>query len=182
MSAFFIEFLPGFFATVCGVILGFPVALYVNFRLAIFQRRHEAGLEKKRRGDVADVIVKSLRYNEKVLGRMFELCKVGEIMRDPDLQLSTWETVGSIFTEVGVEPEVLQILSHHWLRLNNLAVLNREMFDRNVGDRPDFKDEKIMCAMWGNFFEVTSDLQRDSVDIAARLDVYANYKKSGYAL
>lgn len=170
MSPFFIEFLPGFFATVCGVILGFPVALYVNFRLAIFQRRHESRVERKRRNDIADVIIKSLKYNEKILGRMLELCKVVKVMRDPDLQLSTWEAVGSIFTEVGVDPEVLQMVSHHWLRLNKLAILNREMFDRNIGDRPDFKDESVMCAMWGNLFEITRDLQRHSLEIAVRLE------------
>lgn len=173
MSGFFAEFLPGFTATVFGVILGFPVALYVNFRLTRFQRGQEILFERERRSDLANVIVKSLSYNEKILGRMAELCLAVEVMRNPDLQLTTWEAVGQSFSKVCNDPDILQLVSHHWLRLQKLDKMNKEIFDRSVGDICELKDEQMIVAMWGELFQMSSNLQCHSLELLGRLKMYS---------
>lgn len=172
MSEFLTAFFPGFVATVFGVALGVPVAFYVNQRVTKYQRRHEEVVENKKRHDIANVIRLSLFYNERVLGRIAELCMEGKAMRDPDLQLATWQTVGHSFCQICDEPDLLQLLSHHWLRLNNLATLNREIFDRNVGDFKDFRDDELRALMWGNLYEFSNDLKFHSLDLAARVEKY----------
>ncbi|WP_180698589.1 hypothetical protein [Pseudomonas crudilactis] len=169
MSVFLSEFLPGFSATVLGIVLGFPVALYVNYRLTVFQNGQEKAREFRLRADLVGVIVRSLAYNETILGRMAELCAEEKAMRNPDLQLTTWEIIGHSFSSLCREPELLQLLSHHWLRLQKLDQMNREMFDRAVGVTAEFEGEGMASAIWGEFYVLSSSLQAHSRILLDRL-------------
>lgn len=169
MSVFLSEFLPGFSATVLGIVLGFPVALYVNYRLTVFQNGQEKAREFRLRADLVGVIVRSLAYNETILERMAELSAEEMAMRNPDLQLTTWEIIGHSFSNLCREPELLQLLSHHWLRLQKLDQMNKEMFDRAVGVTAEFEDEVMASAIWGEFYVLSSSLQAHSRILLDRL-------------
>lgn len=147
--AFWEAFFPNFVATVFGVAMGLPVALYVNKRLTIHQYRREDLVAANKFGEVTDVLVRSLNYNKKVLRSISELCKTAQVMRNPDLQLTTWGAIGNSFSSMCPDPEIIQLLSHHWLRLNRLSVMNKEMFDRCVGDLPEITDQEMYLKMWG---------------------------------
>ena len=169
MSVFLSEFLPGFSATVLGIVLGFPVALYVNYRLTIFQNGQEQAREFRLRADLVGVIERSLSYNEKNLGRIAEHCAEKTAMRNPDLQLTTWEVIGHSFSRLCREPELLQLLSHHWLRLEKLDQMNKEMFDRAVGVIAEFEDEGMAISIWEEFYILSSSLQAHSKILLERL-------------
>jgi len=169
-EGFIKDFLPNFAATVIGVVLGLPVAIHVNKRFNRFQRILDRKESVKKLNDVVQVLSQSLRYNKIILGSISKLCMSAQVMRYPDLQLTTWEAVGNIFSSLCPDPEVIQLLSHHWLRLNRLNLMNKEMFDRTVGDLPEVSDQNMHMRMWGELFQISSDLEAHVEQLIARLD------------
>lgn len=173
-GVFWDAFLPNFIATIFGVILGLPVALYVNNRLSLKQSRLDAELELRRLGAVTNVLLVSVKYNRELLVRVRDLSLSGSVMRNPDLQLTTWEAVGQSFSSLCEDPELVQIVSHHWLRLNRIYGLNSELFSKTTSSLSLDVDVKTYSGMWGELHAVSCDLIRFSDDISERL-----YKYSG---
>lgn len=169
LLGFWEAFLPNFVATILGVVLGLPAAIYVNRKLSAYQHRHEAEASARKFSDIAGVIIRSLNYNKQLLGSMSELCKTAQVMRNPDLQLTTWDAVGDSFASVCTEPGLIQVLSHHWLRLSRLSEINREMFDRVTGSLPEIEDEELRSNMWGELYQSSTDLYHHVDDIIIML-------------
>src|SRR4051812_4904854 len=100
MSGFLEAFFPNLAATILGVVLGLPVALYVNRRLTSLQHLRDAKAESTRRNRVVDVLVSACEYNAKVLDNIKELSLKGRVMRNADLQITTWEAIGPMLTPI----------------------------------------------------------------------------------
>lgn len=169
MGEFFQAFWPNFCATVLGVILGLPVAVYVNRNLTIGQRAHEAREQRRRRDDAIDVLVRSCEYNVRVLDNMKSLALQGRVMRNADLQVTTWDAVGAVLTPLCSEPALLQQISHHWLRLHRLEKLNDEIFAREVGAIPPLADELMAVGMWGELHDGALNLSAHALELAGKL-------------
>lgn len=147
MRGFLEAFFPNLSATILGVVLGLPAALYVNGRLTASQRRLQRASEVSRRNVVVDVLDTACKYNAKILDRMAELALTAEAMRNPDLQTTAWDSVGSILSAECSDPVLVHRLSHHWLRLQRLEQLNDDVFRRAVGILPPIEDREIMTGL-----------------------------------
>lgn len=168
MDAFLIGFWPNLAATVLGVIIAAPIALALDRRLLEYQRRLEDERLRRRVRDAIDVLIGACRYNIKLLDNMRELSTKGVVMRNPDLRLTTWDAVGYILAEGCPEPEVLQMLSHHWLRLKRAGELSDEIFAREVAKSlPPIEDNTIVKQYWQTLHDTAFDLAghaRQAVD------------------
>ncbi len=170
MSAFFQAFWPNLAATVLGIALGVPIALVLNRRIFEYQRRFETGEQYRRLCDAIDVLVGACEYNIKILDKMRELSLSGRVMHNPDLRLTTWDAVGSILARNSSEPELLQILSHHWLRLRNIQDLNEEIFAREVvKSLPQIKDQEMAREFWQVLHDSALNLSAHAKEAAAKL-------------
>ncbi|MDA8325457.1 MAG: hypothetical protein M0033_04495 [Nitrospiraceae bacterium] len=170
MINFWAAFLPNLVATILGVVLGLPVALYVNRRLTERQRALDRAERTKRRDDSASVLIAACEYNMKVLDRVKELALEGKALRNPDLRSTTWDIVNHMFSPLCPDPVLLQKLSHHWLRLQRLEQLNEEMFAQAVGTRPPLSDQEIVLGMWSELHCLASSLYAHAAELIDDLD------------
>ena len=169
MNEFLQAFWPNLCATVLGVAFGLPAAVYVNRLLSATQRRHEATTEANRRDDAIDVLIRSCRWNEKRLEAMRTFALDGRVMRNADLQVTTWDAVGPVLIPICPFPELLQQLSHHWLRLQRLERLNDEVFAREVGTQPPLSDQDMMLGMWAELHDCALSLAAHTRELAEKL-------------
>lgn len=170
MTEFFLAFWPNLASTVLGVVLGVPVALLLNRRFLVHQQKVERTEQSKRLGNAVDVLVDACEYNSKVLCRIAELALSGSAMRNVDLRLTTWDAVGAMLSGSFSDPELLQMLSHHWLRLKRLEDLNYEIFSREVvGTLPEIADEDLKTGYWQELYDNAMNLSAHAKQAADKL-------------
>jgi hypothetical protein len=169
MTGFFEAFWPNLTATMLGVVLGLPIALYLNRRLLEHQGRLRAAEAHQRLNDAIDVLVGACQYNIGVLDKIKELAVSARVMRNPDLRVTTWDAVGAILSKNCNEPDMLQLLSHHWLRLHRLEQLNQEIFAREVGSLPPIADQELALGMWQELHDNALTLSAHAKETAERL-------------
>lgn len=173
MSNFFIAFWPNLVSTIIGVALGVPIALYLNRELTNQSRVHEATRQATQLASAADVLIESCDYNIRVLGAIATLSADGEIMRRPDLRTTTWDALCGVVSSHLEDPELLQLLSHHWLRLKRLEELNAHIFSMHVGQLP-LPEEPVSLGSFINELHISAnDLATHAADLASRLQVVA---------
>lgn len=171
MSAFLDAFWPNLAATLFGVVIGIPIALSINRRLFENQRKFESDQSARRLGDAIAVLVGACRYNAGVLDSMREASLIGEVMHSPDLRLTTWDSVGNVLTSSCANPELLQMLSHHWLRLHRIQALSDEIFAREVaGALPAIEDKEVTQQFWQILHDNARDLAVHAFEAVEKLE------------
>lgn len=170
MTIFWEAFLPNLAATVLGVILGLPTALYVNRRLTESQRTLQQAEKIRLREDSASVLSAACAYNMNVLDRMAELALSGNALRNPDLRSTTWDVVNHMFSPLCPDPVLLQKLSHHWLRLQRLERLNEEMFAWAISTQPSIQNQQIVLEMWGELHGLAASLHTHADELIKDLE------------
>lgn len=170
MSQFLAAFFPNLASTLLGIVLGVPVALYLNNRLMHEQKRYATGERVRRLDEAVKVLAGACQYNVRVLENMAKLALEGKVLRNPDLRLTTWDAVGAILTRISSDSDLLQTLSHHWLRLQRLERLNDEIFAREVGTLPQIEDQEMMLGMWGELYENATNLSKHATELKEQLE------------
>jgi hypothetical protein len=169
MNGFLEAFLPNLGATILGVVLGLPVALFINGRLTASQRRQQAASDDILRNLVIDVLSAACTYNIKVLSRMAELALTANVLRNPDLQTTTWDSVGSILAARCPDPVLVHQLAHHWLRLRRLDQLNEDIFKGTIGILPYVEDAEMRIGMWQELHDSCNTLMLHATEFSERL-------------
>ncbi len=171
MAGFLDAFWPNLAATVLGVVLGVPIALFLNRYLLQHQRRFESAEMNRRLRGAIDVLVDACQYNIKVLNTMRELSLSGRVMHSPDLRLTTWDSVGTILSSSCSEPGLLQMLSHHWLRLHRIQALSDEIFAREVAKSlPAITDQDVAQEFWQVLHDSALNLSAHASEAVQKLE------------
>jgi hypothetical protein len=160
MSVFFDAFWPNLAATLAGIVLGAPIALTLNQHILNHQRRLQVSDIRVQVRDAIDVLVAACKYNIVVLDEICKEALAGRVMHSPDLRITAWDSVGLILCHSSSSPELLQMLSHHWLRLQRLQVLSDEIFAREVAKSlPSIANKSVVLEFWqvlhGNSFDLS---------------------------
>ncbi|UMR31995.1 hypothetical protein MJ904_07415 [Massilia sp. MB5] len=172
MSAFFDAFWPNLAATLVGIVLGAPIALAINQRMLSKQRRLQADDARAQIKDAIDVLVSACKYNIGVLKVICGEALAGRAMHSPDLRVTTWDAVGQILCASSSNPELLQMLSHHWLRLQRLQVLSDEIFAREVAKSlPPIEDQSIMLEFWRVLHDNSLSLSAHAEEAVKKLEM-----------
>lgn len=171
MSSFFEAFWPNMAATLFGVVFGIPIALFINRHFFEHQRKFESAQTTRRLGDAIAVLVGACQYNVRVLDAMRECSLSGRVMHNPDLRLTTWDAVGGILANNCPDPELLQMLSHHWARLIRIQALSDEIFAREIaGSLPPIKDNEVALEFWLVLHDNARDLAVHALEAVQKLD------------
>lgn len=171
MSLFFDAFWPNLAATLLGVMLGIPIALFINRYFVEHQRKFESDQNKQRLSDAIEVLMGACQYNIKVLDSMRECSLVRRVMHNPDLRITTWDAVGGVLASSCPDPELLQMLSHHWLRLHRIQALSDEIFSREVaGSLPAIEDKDVAREFWQVLHDNARDLAAHASEAVEKLD------------
>lgn len=169
MSDFFVAFWPNLASTVIGVGLGVPVALYLNRQLTNQSQANEAARQASLLAGAAHVLIESCDYNVRVLRAIAALSATGEIMRGPDLRTTTWDALCGIVSSHLADPDLLQLLSHHWLRLKRLEELNTHTFSMHVGQSPLPEEPVSLRSFITELHVVANDLADHASELASKL-------------
>lgn len=148
MSAFFDAFWPNLASTLIGILVGIPIALLINRRLVEHQRKFEMIQKAQQLDDAIEVLIAACHYNIKVLDSIREDSLAGRALHSPDLRLTTWDAVGSILSNNCSSPELLQVLSHHWLRLHRIQALCEDVFTREVSGGFETMEPELVKQFW----------------------------------
>jgi hypothetical protein len=171
MDAFFDAFWPNLAATLVGIVLGVPIALGLNERVLERQRRLQAADERRKLKHAIDVLIDACRYNIRVLDTMGDEAEIGHVMHSPDLRITTWDAVGPTLSSGSSAPDLLQLLSHHWLRLRRIQALSDEIFAREVAKSlPPIKDKEVMLEFWKVLYGNARNLSTHAGEAIAMLE------------
>ncbi len=92
-------------------------------------------------------------------------------MHKPDLRITTWDSVGSILATGTSDAMLLQLLSHHWLRLHRIQALSDEIFAREVAKSlPALNDEALVLEFWKNLYLNARDLAAHAAEAITLLE------------
>jgi hypothetical protein len=80
LSTFLDAFWPNLAATLIGVVIGVPIALFLNEFVLSRQRKLQAADTHRQVHNAIDVLVDACRYNTLLLERMAKEAEVGRVM------------------------------------------------------------------------------------------------------
>ncbi|MBV7542870.1 hypothetical protein [Acidovorax sp. sic0104] len=182
LSTFFDAFWPNLAATLIGVVLGVPIALFLNERGMHRQRRLQVADMLRQTESAIDVLIDACKYNARLLDTVAAEAQVGRVMHRPDLRITTWDAIGSIFSTGKPDATLLQFLSHHWLRLQRVQSLCDEIFAREVArSLPAFEDDGLTMAFWENLYFNARDLSAHATQGVAMLEKAKEELKTEHA-
>jgi hypothetical protein len=171
MTAFFEAFWPNLAATIIGVVLGVPIALWLNGRILNRQRKLQIDDHHRQIENSLVLLISACTYNIRILDTMREEAQAGRVMHAPDLRITTWDVVASFLGAGALDPDLLQIISHHWLRLKRIQVLSDEIFAREVTKSlPAIADQSVMLEFWQVLHGNARDLAAHAGEVIGRLE------------
>lgn len=176
MNEFISAFLPNFASTISGVVIGLPIALYINRNLMKQQLKYAEEERKERLSEAAYTLIDACQYNLKVLDNIAELAMSAKVMRNPDLRTTTWDALKHTVTGNLTDPELLQLLSHHWLRLKRFEELNSQIFLREAGIELQLQNEEMMLEYWGELYQNAINLSGHCSTLIEKLEKQLNPK------
>jgi hypothetical protein len=130
---FWSSFWPNLASTIIGVVVGLPVALWLN-RLS--QRsadasRHDQEQEQLRHGLIS--VMDALAHNQKQLERLVSTLESNQAMFDVGLDVAAWEAARDQIVPVLRNPELQRRIAFHFSRLGTLTRLCSMYLDLVAG-------------------------------------------------
>lgn len=133
MEAFLTAFWPNLAATLVGVALGLPIAMWVN-RLALRGAERTARKSQAQRVDHAlKVLISAMQANAVLLREYAELLESGMISWRLRLDVSAWEAIKGDFVAELTDPALRQQVAFHFSQLVVLSAINQEFLGFNFG-------------------------------------------------
>ena len=124
MRQFWEAFWPNLASTVLGIVIGLPVALWLNRRgtqEADVQRRRA---ERASVSHVLEILALAIAENRKRLQRFAAVLAEHQSLYDTGLDSGAWEALQSGLTAELRDPELRQKLAYHFARTEALKKLN----------------------------------------------------------
>ena len=133
MDAFLLAFWPNITATVAGVVIGVPIALWLNARggKAVDKKRIADECAKLKHG--LDAVVLSLKHNESLLGELIASVENKREVYDTGLNLSAWEACREQIVPYLKDAELSRRIAYHFERLAGVSRLVAMYLNLGVG-------------------------------------------------
>lgn len=129
---FWSDFLPNFAATLTGILLGIPVALWLAGKEARSHASSRRDELKARRTEVSELLRNVLRANAIELRRVHQIILDQESVTDLRLQLEVWRVLRSDVMEVFDSRELRAGLATHFEAVETLARNVSEQASRHL--------------------------------------------------
>ncbi len=126
MTEFWIAFWPNLASTLVGVLLGVPLALWINRSVVTQGETARREGERLRVAHALRVLNKALTDNRTLLQDFAATLAASRTKYDSGLDTSAWDAVKSDLTTELSDPELRQRLAYHFSRLTTLVKMNEE--------------------------------------------------------
>jgi hypothetical protein len=130
---FWEDFWPNFAATAAGIILGLPLAFWINRHAARLGERNRRDAEKSQVANVLHTIELAIRANGPRLDRFAKVLANRNTLFDTGLDTSAWEAVQGILNASFNTPDLRQRLAYHFSRLAAVVQMNSRLVGYSAG-------------------------------------------------
>ena len=150
MDAFLIAFWPNVVATLVGVVVGLPIALWVN-RLALRGAEQTAKSGQAHRADHAlQVLISAMQGNGTLLREYAEVLATAKVRWRLGLDVSAWEAIKTDFIAELTDSSLRREAAFHFSQLEVLTVLNQEYLQFIFGTNASMSDSDATRTSIGN--------------------------------
>lgn len=133
MDEFFFAFWPNLAATLVGVVLGVPIALWVNRIADGAAKNAELSDKKKQLLNACNVIESVLKFNYARVVQYPEILRSRQIAWNLGLNTTTWHAVSVDFSSELTPPELRSRMSHQFGNVATLLWLNEQFLSFSFG-------------------------------------------------
>lgn len=131
LDEFLTAFWPNLAATSAGVILGVPIALWVNRIVSGSARRAQNAAAKKQLLNACDVIEAVLSHNNSIISQYPNILNNEQLAWNLGVNTTTWNAVSQDFSSELTPPELRSRMSHHFGNVTTLMWLNEQYLKFN---------------------------------------------------
>ena len=166
MDTFLAAFWPNAAATVAGIVLGLPVALWIN-RLALKNtERSTLSNQAQRLNHALQVLIAAMESNQSVLGEYATVLSESKVSWRLNLDVSAWDAIKTDIVAELTDPDLRRQLAFHFMKLNALRNLNTEYLGFAFGTNASMSgSEKVRESIKGNMKSMCEELQVHSSEL-----------------
>jgi len=166
MDAFLTAFWPNAAATIVGVVLGLPIALWIN-RLALKNaEQSNLALKVQRLDHALTVLVAAMESNLLLLESYASILADSKVTWHLNLDVSAWEAIKDDFAAELTDPDLRRQLAFHFRELNSLLSLNAEYLGFSFGTNASMSgSEQVKASIKANMQSMCEELQRQATQI-----------------
>jgi hypothetical protein len=172
MEAFLAAFWPNLAATAAGVILGLPVALWVNRLAQSGVNREARAAQAQRVCHALEVLAAAMQSNQSLLKDYADVLAGSKARWTLPLDTSAWDATKDDLLAEMTDPALRRELAFHFLQLKTLRNLNSELLSFSVGTNASMSSAKetraglnaTMCSMCATLEEQAKQLIAQSIE------------------
>ena len=168
MDAFLTAFWPHAAATLVGIVLGLPVALWIN-RLALKNtERSTLRVQVQRLDHALQVLISAMESNQSLLGEYANVLSESKVSWRLNLDVSAWDVIKADIVAELTDPDLRRQLAFHFMKLNSLRALNQEYLGFAFGTNASMSSaEKVRESIKTNMKSMCEELQSHAVELVA---------------
>lgn len=133
MCDFCQSFWPSFVSTILGVIIGIPIALWLNRVITERGLKLEQEQEEQRLRQALDTLKNALSVNINSLSSYLNNISKNQVPFQLGIDYSAWDAVKPEISQFLKDPKLKQEIAFHFSKLVNLTKLNEMYLDLSAG-------------------------------------------------
>lgn len=171
MEEFWISFWPNLASTVIGIIIGFPVAIWLN-KLALSH-----SVKKQQEADKVDLhrtlnaLGGSIDHNKEKLWSLLQTVSGGRFLIDTDFDTASWQAYNAQLSRLNNNIELnKQLISYHE-RIVNLTAINSKLCSNYLGIESSLSSaDKVREYFRSHIITEASKLAQESENIRTSIN------------
>jgi hypothetical protein len=171
VSEFFASFLADTAATIVGILVGLPMAMWTNRKLAERgdrERRHE---QEVRLAHALEAVSHALVHNRERFRFLGGVLAETHATFDPALDYSAWEATHGEVAPLLRDSELQQRLAYHFARVRSLSDLHKDYLNYFIGMQGTLSGaEAARTRLRDVLTDIQSELDADAEQLVLRLE------------
>ena len=171
MEEFWISFWPNLASTVIGIIIGFPVAVWLNKLALSYTVKKQQESDKTDLHRTLNAVGGSIDHNTEKLTILLQAVGSGHFLIDTGFDTASWQAYNAQLARLNSNIELnKQLISYHE-RISNLTVINSKLCNNYLGLESSLSGaNKVREFLRGHIMTEASKLSLESANIRASIN------------
>lgn len=171
MEEFWISFWPSLASTVIGIIIGFPVAVWLNKLALSYTVKKQQESNKIDLHRTLNVLSASIDHNTQKLSHLLQAVGGGHCLIDAGFDTASWQAYNSQLTKLNSNIELnKQLISYHE-RIINLTAINSKLCENYLGIESSLSSaDKVREYLRGHIMSEAAKLTQESANIKTSIN------------
>jgi hypothetical protein len=170
MPGFWSDFLSHLLATVIGVVIGVPIALWIHHRALMHREERRRASDRDEVAHAVDVLTLALEANRPRLQRLAQAVAQHQALYDSGLDASAWDAVQPFLTSDLGSSAIRPRLAYHFSRVAAVRGLSDLLMRYTVGAESVFDGApQLRQQLHAAIGSAATELDREAGELAAQL-------------